>query len=172
MSVSQHRLESFIRQRRFGAITLLKLKKQGERLLITNLIGTLFVTSAPMIIAEKYITREIAQIFSLQSDIASIIVFLVGFMIVLLIGEISAKILGVRFNDSVALTVAPIYQVLVWLLLPLTVVVEWFVRGLTWIAGGKLEMNRSAMSEEELDAFIDMSRDTGAVEATEHRQIR
>lgn len=125
-----------------------------------------------MIIAEKYITKEIAQIFSLQSDIASIIVFLVAFMIVLLIGEISAKILGVRFNDSVALTVAPIYQVLVWLLLPLTVVVEWFVRGLTWIAGGKLEMNRSAMTEEELDAFIDMSRDTGAVEATEHRQIR
>ena len=28
------------------------------------------------------------------------------------------------------------------------------------------------MSEEELDAFIDLSRDTGAVEATEHRQIR
>ena len=172
MSVSQHKLESFIRQRRFGAVTLLKLKKQGERLLITNLIGTLFVTSAPMIIAEKYITPEIARTFSLSGDIASIVVFLIAFMIVLLIGEISAKILGVRFNDSVALAVAPIYQVLIWLLLPLTVVVEWCVRILTWIAGGKLEMHGSAMSEEELDAFIDLSRDTGAVEATEHRQIR
>jgi putative hemolysin len=33
-------------------------------------------------------------------------------------------------------------------------------------------MHGSAMSEEELDAFIDMSRDNGAVEEIEHRQIR
>ena len=56
MSVNGHKLEGFIRQKRWWARTLAKLKKNNERLLIPNLIGTLFVTSAPMIVAEKYIT--------------------------------------------------------------------------------------------------------------------
>ena len=62
MSITSHKLDSLIRQKRWGAKILEKLKKNNERLLITNLIGTLFVTSAPMIIAEKYITPECSKI--------------------------------------------------------------------------------------------------------------
>lgn len=83
MSVGGHKLEGFIRQKRWGARTLAKLKKKNERLLITNLIATLFVTSAPMIIAEKYITPEVSHFFA-SPQTASLVVYLVAFMIVLL----------------------------------------------------------------------------------------
>lgn len=172
MSVGGHKLEGFIRQKRFWARTLAKLKKKNERLLITNLIATLFVTSAPMIIAEKYITPEMVIIFGGSPETTSLAVYMVSFMIVLLFGEITSKILGVRFNDQIALTAAPIYQLIVWLLLPLTWIVEQFVKILSWITGGRLDMHGTTVSEEELDAFIDMSHAWGAVEEDEKRQIK
>ena len=46
MSVSDHTIESFIKHHRFGARTLKHIKKQNERLLMTNLIGTTAVTIA------------------------------------------------------------------------------------------------------------------------------
>jgi putative hemolysin len=173
MSVGGHKLEGFIRQKRWWARTLAKLKKKNERLLITNLIATLFVTSAPMIIAERYITPEMVHIFTeLPESTISLVVYIISFMIVLLFGEITSKILGVRFNDRIALAAAPIYQLIVWLLLPLTWIVEQFVKVLSWVTGGKLEMHGTKVSEEELDAFIDMSHAGGAVEEDEKRQIK
>jgi putative hemolysin len=172
MSVGGHKLEWFIRQKRFGARTLAKLKKKNERLLITNLIATLFVTSAPMIIAEKYITPEMLHIFGWSEETTSLVVYMVSFMVVLLFGEITSKILWVRFNDQIALAAAPIYQVIVWILLPLTWIVEQFVKILSWVTGWKLEMHGTKVSEEELNAFIDMSHAGGAVEEDEKRQIK
>ncbi len=172
MSIGGHKLEGFIRQKRWGARTLAKLKKNNERLLITNLIATLFVTSAPMIIAEKYITPEMIDIFGRSPEATSLLVYIVAFMVILLFGEITSKVLGVRFNDQIALAVAPVYQLIVWLLLPLTWIVEQFVRILSWVMGGKLEMHGTKVSEEELDAFIDMSHAGGAVEEDEKRQIK
>lgn len=172
MSVGGHKLEGFIRQKRWWARTLAKLKKNNERLLITNLIATLFVTSAPMIIAEKYITPEMITIFGGSAETTSLFVYLISFMIVLLFGEITSKVLGVRFNDQIALMAAPVYQLIIWVLLPLTWIVEQFVKILSWVTGGKLDMHGTTVSEEELDAFIDMSHAGGAVEEDEKRQIK
>lgn len=44
MSVSAHVIMSAIKNRRFGAVTLQKIKAQNERLLMTNLVGTTAVT--------------------------------------------------------------------------------------------------------------------------------
>ncbi len=95
---------------------------------MTNLIGTLLVTSAPTLIAEKYITPEVIRVFHLNEHLATTIVYIFAFLTILLFGEIAAKIIGVRFSDSVALKVAPIYQILVWICLPLTWLVEFFMR--------------------------------------------
>lgn len=45
MQMSKHKLDAFIKQKRFGARSLLILKKQNERLLIVDLIGTVIFTS-------------------------------------------------------------------------------------------------------------------------------
>ncbi len=46
-----------------------------------------------MIIAEKYITPEMIAIFGGTPETMSLIVYVVSFMIVLLFGEITSKIL-------------------------------------------------------------------------------
>ena len=133
MSVSQHKLDGWIKQKKFRARTLNRLKKKNEQLLVTNLIGTLLVTSGPTLVAEKYITPEVIRVFGLSAHLATTIVYVFAFLTILLFGEIAAKIIGVRFSDTVALKVAPIYQVLVWICLPLTWLVAFFMRGLGWI---------------------------------------
>ena len=124
-----------------------------------------------MIIAEKYITPEVSHFFA-NPQTASLVVYLVAFMIVLLFWEITSKVLWVRFNDRIALASAPVYQVFVWALFPLTWIVEQFVKILGWVTGGKLDMHGATVSGEELDAFIDMSHAGGAVEEDEKRQIK
>jgi putative hemolysin len=173
MSVSQHKLDGWLKQKKWWARTLNRLKKKNEQLLVTNLIGTLLVTSGPTLVAEKYITPEVIRVFGLGEHIATTIVYIGAFLTILLFGEIAAKIIWVRFADSVALKVAPIYQVLMWICLPLTWLVEFFMRGLGWILGGKIDFHgHTEVTEEEFDAFIDMSHRWGAVEADERRQIK
>ncbi len=173
MSVSQHKLDGWIKQKRWWARTLARLKKQNEKLLVTNLIGTLLVTSGPTLVAEKYITPEVIETFWLSDHLATVIVYTFAFLTILLFGEIASKIIGVRFADSVALKVAHVYQVLVWLFLPVTWLVEFFMRWLGWILGWKIDFHgHNVVTEEEFDAFIDMSHKGGAVEADERRQIK
>jgi putative hemolysin len=172
MSITSHKLESFVRQKRFWARTLASLKKKNERLLITNLIGTLIVTSAPTLIAEKYITPEVIRVFGIQPDLATTIVYITAFLLILLFGEIASKIFWVRFSDTIALWAAPVYRVLIFIFLPVTLLVEVFVKMLSWFTGGHLDFHSQWVSEEELRAFIDMSHEGGAVEADEKRQIK
>lgn len=47
-----------------------------------------------------------------------------------------------------------------------------FVRFMSWLSGGKLDFHSQAVSEEEFEAFIDMSHAGGAVEEDEKRQIK
>ncbi len=49
---------------------------------------------------------------------------------------------------------------------------EFFVRFMSWLSGGKLDFHSPAVSEEEFEAFIDMSHAGGAVEDDEKRQIK
>jgi putative hemolysin len=173
MSIGQHKLEWYIRQKKFWARTLARLKKKNERLLITNLIGTLLVTSAPTLIAEKYITPEVVRIFQLNEHLATTIVYAFAFLSILLFWEIASKIIWVRFSDSIALKVAPVYQVLIWIFLPVTWLVEIFMKVFGWILGWKIDFHgQLKITGEELEAFIDMSHEWWAVEIEEKRQIK
>lgn len=95
---------------------------------MTNLIGTLLVTSAPTLIAEKYITPSVVNTFGFSLHLATTIVYIVAFLTILLFGEIASKIIGVRFSDTIALKVAPVYQVLVWIFAPVTWLVAIFMK--------------------------------------------
>lgn len=140
---------------------------------MTNLIGTLLVTSAPTLIAEKYITPSVVHTFGFSLHLATTIVYIVAFLTILLFGEIASKIIGVRFSDTIALKVAPVYQVLVWIFAPVTWLVAIFMKILGWMLGGKIDFHgHNQVTEEEFDAFLDMSHKGGAVEDDEKKQIR
>lgn len=134
MSVSEHKLDVFLKERRFGAKALRNIKKNSERLLIVNLVGTTIVTIAISSFS-TVMAIAVAENSGLPENQAVSIAVFVASAIILFVGEISPKILGVRFTDSVALKVAPLYEVLLWIFRPLNFVIEFFVKFLNFISG-------------------------------------
>lgn len=177
MSISGHKLESFLKQKRPWAKSLDKLKKKSERLLIVNLIGTVILTSLAAKTADDIAGSIVPMLSNFVSDdwkhIATWCIFTLGTGLILLLWEITPKIIWVRYSENIALFAAPIYIAIVVVLSPLAWLVEGFVHFMTWITGGTFEAHpQSKVTEEELDAFIDMSHAGGAVEADERRQIK
>ncbi len=91
-------------------------------------------------------------------------------IILLLFGEITPKSIASRFSGSISLAVAPFYEFLMTVLAPLTVSIEWFVAGIRKIF--KTPELVPSMSTEELEAFIDISHEQGAVGDHEKKKIK
>lgn len=171
MSVGDHKLASFIKRKKFGAKTLKKLKSQSEMLLITNLVGTTAVTIAISSFS-TLVAIDVSRSLGLSDSIGVTVAMLAVSSIILLIGEIAPKIIGVRFSDEVALAVAPIYRILMIILWPLNKLLEFFMKGLSFLTGTHGDIHSKKMTTEEFEAFIDISREKGVVEDDEHEQIK
>lgn len=152
-----------------GARYLKKIKEKNESLLIVNLIGTTFVTIAISSIGTLGVSLEISKQFWISGSTWAWIAVLVVSWIVLFIWEIVPKILGVRYLEQVAFTVAPIYRLLMILFFPVTRITGWFIKVLNFITWSKWDIHGKKMSSEEFEAFIDMSHEKWAVETEEHK---
>ncbi len=171
MSVSPHKISLFIKERRFWAESLQEIKQHSERFLVINLVGTTIVT-----IAISSFSTIMAISFSHYGILPEkqMVPFIVSVasVVILLVGEIAPKILWVRFTDVVALKVAPIYRTLLFVFRPINFLIEFFIRFINLFTGKKTELHSHTISSEELEAFIDLSRDKWAVEDHEHRKIK
>lgn len=85
-------------------------------------------------------------------------------------GEITPKTICIRYAPQVALAVAPFYRVLVQILSPVSFFLNLFVKGVARIFGANGVTAK--MTTEEVEAFIDMSHEGGAVEEDEKKQIK
>jgi len=158
MSVSDHVIVSAVKNRRFGAMTLQAIKTQNERLLMTNLIGTTAVTIAISSFS-TIVALDVSKELSLPGELGITLAMLTVSAIILLIGEIAPKILGVRFSDQVALLVAPAYRVLMFFLFPLNWLIGYFVRAVSFVTGANAHLHNKQMTTEEFEAFIDISHE-------------
>ncbi|HBB27221.1 TPA: hypothetical protein DCZ36_01840 [Candidatus Gracilibacteria bacterium] len=171
MSISDHVIVSAVKKRRFGAVTLQFIKAQNERLLMTNLIGTTAVTIAISSFS-TIVALDFSQQFQFPGELGVTFALLIVSTIILLFGEITPKILGVRFSDHVALIVAPIYRILMFLLFPLNWLIEYFIRFISFLTGAGSNLHNKRMTTEEFEAFIDISHEKGGVESHEHKKIK
>lgn len=171
MSVSDHTVDIFVKQHRFGAIALRRIRKESERLLVTNLIGTTAVTIAISSFS-TIVAIDLSHEMSFPGELGVTIAMLFVSGIILLIGEIAPKIIGVRFSDEVALMVAPAYRALMILLLPLNWIIEYFIKFVSFVTGAHVDLHGKKMTSEEFEAFIDIGHKKGAVETHEHRKIK
>lgn len=171
MSVAQHSIETFIKKNRYGAKALKKIKERNEQLLIVNLIGTTVVTIAISSLG-TIVALDIAESMHLSPEKWAWIAVLVVSWIVLFIGEITPKILWVRFLNSTALLVAPIYKFLMFILAPIIWITDIFVKLMNIVFGWEWSLHWHKMTQEEFEAFIDISHEKWAVEEEEHKKIK
>lgn len=126
MTTSKHAIQSLIREKRFGARSLEKIKENTDKLLITILIGNNIVNTASASLA-AVIMMNIASHSGLDQATALTLSTAVVTALLLFFGEITPKALCTRYNIPIALAVAPIYRVLMVILTPITVLIEFFM---------------------------------------------
>jgi putative hemolysin len=171
LSVSEHKIQAYLRQKKMWAKSLAYLRKKWEALLVTNLIGTTLATVWASSVA-ALLAISLADITIYSHDTVLIVVPTITTLIILFIWEIVPKIIGITIPERIALLVAPIYRSIFILFRPISWLVEIIIAGLSRLSGKNLEIHTKEVSEEELDAFIDMSHAGGAVEEDEKRQIK
>ncbi len=138
-------------------------------MLITILIGNNLANVAASALA-TVASIKIAESFSLPGEYGIGIATGAVTMILLLFGEITPKSIASKYAGPISLAVAPFYEILMTALTPITVAIEWFVIGIRRAFG--TPDRAPSMTSEELEAFIDISHEQGAVETHEHKKIK
>lgn len=167
MSLPEHKIDSLLKQNRFGARDLKILKSQNDKILITILIGNNLVNVYIASLATQFaITLSLSWNFLVeQSVIIWISTWIITFLI-LMFWEIVPKSYASKNAEFISLAVAKPYRLLIFLLTPVVFLIEVIIK----ITTGKTKGIK--ITDEELESFIDMWKDNGILEAAEHEKIK
>lgn len=167
MSVPEHKVDAFVKQKKFWARELKALKSNTDRLLITILIWNNLVNTFTASYATS-IAMDIAQ--SLWAEWSSAAIWIATWIVtilLLLFGEIFPKTLATRYADKISLTVSKVYKFLQIILFPIIRCIEKLMKALQ-----KKHVEDQKITDEEIEAFIDMWQDDGVFESWEYEKIK
>jgi len=167
MSLPKHKVESLVKQWVKWVKDLKYIKEHSDRLLITiliwnNLVNTYtaaFATTIAMGIAKN------SWMWLDQAAAVGIATWVVT-LLLLLFGEIAPKSFATKNAEKISLAVAKFYRILMVILYPLVVFIEFITKLFT----GKSK--QEVVSEEEIEAFIDMWKESWTLEEKEHEQLK
>ncbi len=166
MSVPNHKVEAFLKQKKFWAKELKKLKSNTDRLLITILVWNNLVNTFTASFATSIAISIAQNLWAGSSSGAVWIATWAVTLLVLILGEIFPKTLATRYADKIALWVSGIYKILQIILFPIIRCLEKLMK----ILQKKKVDNK--ITDEELEAFIDMGHDSGVFEAWEYEKVK
>ncbi|MBI2866385.1 MAG: HlyC/CorC family transporter [Chloroflexi bacterium] len=138
-----------------GAARVVRLLERPDRLLIGLLTGNNIVNVAAAAVGTALATTYIG------GQKALLIATLGVTFLLLVFGEITPKVLGVRYWERVTFLMAGPVEVVLWVLSPVT---RLFGRLTLWLAGGKpWGTSRAIVQVEELRSLIYLGREGGTV---------
>ncbi len=165
MSLPSHKIESLVKQKLFGARALSEIRQNTDKLLITILVGNNLVNVYTAALATQ-ISINFAQSSGMDQAFAvGIATWIITFLI-LVFGEIVPKSFATKNAEKIGLWVAYPYKLLMILLFPVIFVLEILIKLFT----GKNVATR--VTEEEIETFIDLWKDSGTLEDDEHERLK
>ncbi len=165
MSIPSHKVESLVRSGRWGARQVQNLKKNTDKLLVAILIGNNLVNTLIASLATK-IAIDMADTSGMEQSIA--VWLSTGFITFLLLTfwEIIPKSFWSKNAESLAIFSAYPYKVLLTVFAPVIFIFEVLINLFT----GKSRSHHT-MSDEELESFIDLWKDAGTIDESEHKKL-
>jgi len=167
MSLADHKLESLLKQNKFWSKSLKKIKQNNDRLLITILIWNNLVNTFTAALATTlaiWIAQNSGMWIS-QSTMIWISTWVVTFLL-LLFGEIIPKSIATKNASQISLAVAPIYKILMIILYPIISILEFLIK--IFSKGWNVEK----ITNEEIESFVDMWKESWAIDHHEHEKIK
>ncbi len=165
MSLPSHKIDSLVKKWIFWAGALKYIKERNDKLLSTILIGNNLVNTFTATFA-TVIATWIAQSSGMKESLAIGLSTGVVTFLLLVFWEIVPKSFATKNAEKISLTVAPIYKFLMKILAPINYVLELIIKVFT--GSDKIQK----ISEEEIEAFIDMGRESWSLWVREHDKIK
>lgn len=165
MSLPEHKIDSLLKQNRFWSKALRYLKDRNDKVLITILIWNNLVNVYIAALATQFaITVSKSSTFD-EALIVWASTWIITFLL-LMFWEIVPKSYATKNAEKIALLVANFYKGLIIVLSPII----YFMEGIIKLTTGKSSVSK--ITDEEIEAFIDMWREEWVFEAGEHEKIK
>ncbi len=151
MSLNRYRLRHLEKQKHKGAMRVSKLLARPDRLIGLILIGNNLVNIA---------ASAIATIIGLRlfGDMGILIATIVLTFVILIFAEVTPKTLAALYPEKVAFPSSIILSLLLKLLFPLVVVVNWITNGILMLLGiNSDQREQHSLSSEELKTVVNES---------------
>ena len=165
MSLASHKVDSLIKEWKLWSKSLQSIKSNNDRLLITILIGNNLVNTYTAALATTIALTMAVDMWLEQSAAIGISTWVVTFLL-LMFGEIIPKSFAIKNAVSIALFVAPIYKFLMFILFPVIFLIEGIIKVFS-----KADVAEQ-ITDEEIESFIDMGKDSWTLEHSEHEKIK
>jgi len=165
-SLPQHRLDSLVEDGIPGAETVLALKNDPHRLLITILVGNNIVN-----IAMSSLSTGLLVYFGLSQGAAVATATFGITALVLLFGESAPKSYAVENTESWALRIARPLKLSEYVLLPLVILFDYLTRVVNRITGGRSAIETSYVTRDEIQDIIETGEREGVIEEDEREML-
>lgn len=157
MSLNRYRLRHLEKEKHKGAKRVSDLLKRPDRLIGLILIGNNLVNIAASAIA-TIIALRLSNEFGISEDIGVLIATIILTLIVLIFAEVTPKTLAALYPENIAFPSSIALTLLLKLLLPLVVAVNWITNGILMLLGISSEQREQhSLSSEELRTVVNES---------------
>lgn len=167
ISITPHKINSLVKEKRFWAIALKTIRSNTDRLLITiliwnNLVNTLTASLATSIAI--WIAKD-SWLWITEATAIWITTWLVTFAL-LIFWEILPKSVGSKSATKIWLLVAPIFNFLMKVFFPIVWIFEKIIKLFS------KDIPEEEITEEEIWSFIDMWKERWWLDEDEHEKIK
>jgi Mg2+/Co2+ transporter CorB len=157
MSLNRYRLRHLEKEKHKGAKRVSKLLKRPDRLIGLILIGNNLVNIAASSIATIIAIRLSIEL-GLSKDVALLLATVVLTLVVLIFAEVTPKTLAALYPEKIAFPSSIILSILLKILLPFVMAVNWITNGILMLLGISSEQREQhSLSSEELRTVVNES---------------
>lgn len=165
-SIPQHKVDTFSRQHRRWVKYLKYCKKESDKVLMAILIWNNVVNIAASALATTMCIKISVDLWFNQWTLVTIVTAAVTILIIIF-WEILPKTFAQKHADEVSLKISVFYFYFTKLLTPIILCLSLFTNKVT-----KKSDSEPEISQDEVEAFIDMARESDAVEEETYENIK
>ena len=165
-SVPIHKVKALLKEKKPWSKALAKLKHMPDRMIIAILIGNNIVNTATASLATVISLSVAASFWGVDQWVVVTIATVIVTILLLIFWEIFPKTFATTHAEKICLKIAPFYIWLIKILYPLIIAIEWIMKGLN-----KKE-RKNVVSETDLEAFIDLSKQSWIFDHGQDQKIK
>lgn len=163
-AVSRARMHALERDGSIRAGVVSRLLQTPERIIGTVLLGNNLVN----ILASALMTSIMIETFG-EAGVLYATIILTVFVVIFC--EVLPKTYAIAYSDRFALVVAPIMSSLIWILRPLTRIIEWIVAQMMRLTPTRDDDEANILAHHELRGTIELSSREGVVDHSDAKRL-